>query len=401
MYYDVTNSLISYLLHLSIEIYYSLLNETEQFAIHPSSGVLTLTRSLASSGNTYYQLTVLATDRASLLLNNVNSNLKSNTAASKASVEIFVQQTNLHAPEIYVQALNEIVENSNANIYGIVRVEDRDEGVHGEIKSLEIVDGDPDGHFRIKPSAKSNGEYVIEIHKLLDREATPAGYNLTLRAVDKGVPSKDSYKRVPIKLLDYNDNAPIFNRELYEVSVPEVAPINTPVIRLKLSDHDAGKNGQVLIYVVGGNENNEFRINAETGMLYTNTLLDAEKKPFYTLTVSAIDQGNTGTRKQSSAKVKINIEDRNDENPVFETQTMEVYVDENEPAGTIVAKVKATDADSNDNAYISYSIGEFIHNIINFHIHTTVVVGVVARRIMEKLYTHAHPIHRMRVVYYH
>lgn len=364
---------ISFFLSLSyltfIEIYYSLLNETEQFAIHPSSGVLTLTRSLASSGNTYYQLTVLATDRASLLLNNVNSNLKSNMAASKASVEIFIQQTNLHAPEIYVQALNEIVENSNANIYGIVRVEDRDEGVHGKIKSLEIVDGDPDGHFRIKSSTRE-GEYVIEIHKLLDREATPAGYNLTLRAVDKGVPPKDSYKRIPIKLLDYNDNAPIFNREIYEVSVPEVAPINTPVIRLKVSDRDVGRNGQVLIYIVGGNENNEFRINAETGMLYTNVMLDAEKKPFYTLTVSAIDQGNTGTRKQSSAKVKINIEDRNDENPVFETPTMTVWVDENEPAGTIVAKVKATDADSNDNAYISYSIGKFIISLIFIYIHT-------------------------------
>lgn len=352
--------------------------------------MLTLTRSLASSGSTYYQLTVLATDRASLLLYNVNSNSKSNHyTASKASVEVFVQHTNLHAPEIYVQALNEIVENSNANIYGIVRVEDRDTGVHGEIKSLEIVDGDPDGHFRVKPSLNA-GEFVIEIHKLLDRETTPAGYNLTLRAVDKGVPPKDSYKRVPVRLIDYNDNYPIFNKELYEISVPEVAPINTPVIRLKggcciefflvflleiyffhscaiiffhfnpqtVSDRDAGKNGQVLIYIVGGNENGEFKINPESGMLYTNTMLDAEKKPFYTLTVSAIDQGNTGTRKQSSAKVKINIEDRNDENPVFETPTMTVWVDENEPAGTIVAKVKATDADSNDNAYISYSIGE-------------------------------------------
>jgi len=222
-----------YFLVYSTEIYYSLLNETEQFAIHPSSGVLTLTRSLATSGSTYYQLTVLATDRASLLLNNVNSNFKSNHyTASKASVEIFVQHTNLHAPEIYVQALNEIVENSNANIYGIVRVEDRDSGIHGEIKSLEIVDGDPDGHFRIKPSLNA-GEFVIEIHKLLDRETTPAGYNLTLRAVDKGVPPKDSYKRVPVRLLDYNDNYPIFNKELYEISVPEVAPINTPVIRLK------------------------------------------------------------------------------------------------------------------------------------------------------------------------
>lgn len=335
------------------EIYYSLLNETEQFAINPSSGVLTLTRSQASSGSTYYQLIVLATDRASLLINNINNNVKS-FHASKAAVEIFVQQTNLHAPQIYVQALNEIVENSNANIYGIVRVEDQDSGIQGKIRSLEIVDGDPDGHFRIKQ--RTSGEYVIEIHKLLDREATPNGYNLTLRAVDSGIPPRDSYKKIPVRLIDYNDNYPIFNREIYEVTVPEISPINTPVIRLKVSDMDDGRNAKVFLEIVGGNENGEFRINPETGMLYTAALLDAETKPFYTLTVSALDQGNKGTRKQSSAKVKINIEDRNDEDPVFETANMTILVDENEPAGSIVTRVKATDADSGDNSYISYSI---------------------------------------------
>lgn len=360
---ETNNALCGSIVCVVSEIYYSLLNETEQFSVHPSSGVLTLTRSLESSGNTYFQLTVLATDRASLLLNNVHSHssFKNNQhAASKASVEIFVQQTNLHAPEIHVQALNEIVENSNANIYGIVRVSDNDKGVHGDIKSLEIVDGDPDGHFRIKPSARE-GEFVIEIHKLLDRETNPNGYNLTLRAVDKGVPPRDSYKRIPVRLIDFNDNKPVFNREIYEVSVPEIAPINTPVIRLKVSDRDDGKNAQVYLQIVGGNENGEFKINAETGMLYTNAMLDAETKHFYTLTVSAIDQGNTGTRKQSSAKVKINIEDRNDENPVFEKSNLTIWVDENEPAGSIVTKVKATDADSSENAYVSYSIGKSIH----------------------------------------
>lgn len=95
-------------------------------------------------------------------------------------------QVNLYVPDIYVQALPDITENSNANIYGIVRVEDKDKGIHGQIKSLDIVDGDPDGHFRIKPTSKP-GEYNIEVHRLLDRETTPQGYNLTLRAIDRGV----------------------------------------------------------------------------------------------------------------------------------------------------------------------------------------------------------------------
>lgn len=119
-------------------------------------------------------------------------------------------QVNLHAPEIYVQALPDILENSNANIYGIVRVEDKDIGIHGRIKSLSIVDGDPDGHFRIRPTANP-AEYNIEVHRLLDREKTPSGYNLTLHAVDSGTPPQQSYKVVPVRLSDINDNGNLSN----------------------------------------------------------------------------------------------------------------------------------------------------------------------------------------------
>lgn len=140
------------------------------------------------------------------------------------------------------------------------------------------------------------------------------------------------------------------------MTVAETAPPNTPVIRLKVTDRDEGKNAKVSLEIVGGNENGEFRVNADTGMLYTNVALDAELKSFYTLTVSAIDQGNTGTRKQSSAKVKINIQDTNDNDPIFEQTNDTVWVDENEPAGKKVIKVLARDRDGGENAYISYSI---------------------------------------------
>ncbi|KAK1119831.1 hypothetical protein K0M31_012909 [Melipona bicolor] len=174
--------------------------------------------------------------------------------------------------------------------------------------------------------------------------------------MDRGVPQRYSYKFVPVHLADLNDNAPVFSREIYEVKVPETAPINTPVIRLKVTDADEGRNALVFLEIVGGNEGGEFYVNAETGMLYTAVNLDAEKKAFYTLTVSAVDQGNAGTRKQSSAKVKINVVDTNDNDPTFEQSEMEVWIDENEPAGTSVVKITAKDRDSGENAYISYSI---------------------------------------------
>lgn len=294
-----------------------------------------------------YDLTVLARDRG--------VHYRNTPRASSARLTIHVRQVNLHAPEITVRHLPEIMENSNADTYAIVRVLDRDSGIHGEIASLDIVGGDPDGHFRIRPLS-SPGEYSIQVLKLLDREAAPQGYNLTLRALDRGIPPRFSYKSVSVHLADLNDNAPIFSREIYEVRVPETAPVNTPVIRLKVTDADQGNNALVFLEIVGGNEGGEFFINADTGMLYTAVPLDAESKAFYTLTVSAVDQGNAGTRKQSSAKVKIYVIDTNDNDPEFEKSEMVVYLDENEPAGTSVVKLVAKDKDSGENAYISYSI---------------------------------------------
>ncbi|XP_015431937.1 PREDICTED: fat-like cadherin-related tumor suppressor homolog [Dufourea novaeangliae] len=333
------------------EIYYSFAEETDQFAVHPVSGVITLTRPLRYSERATHELMVLAKDRGALFRSGGSSR------PSTAKVTIRVRQVNLHSPEIYVHHLPDIVEHSNADIYAIVRVVDQDEGVHGQIASLDIVGGDPAGHFRVRSAGGSHsGEYNIEVLHLLDRETAVQGYNLTLRAMDRGVPQRFSYKFVPVHLADLNDNAPVFSREIYEVKVPETAPINTPVIRLKVTDADEGRNALVFLEIVGGNEGGEFYVNAETGVLYTSASLDAEKKAFYTLTVSAVDQGNAGTRKQSSAKVKINVVDTNDNDPTFEQSEMEVWIDENEPAGTSVVKITAKDRDSGENAYISYSI---------------------------------------------
>ncbi|KAL3276610.1 hypothetical protein HHI36_011982, partial [Cryptolaemus montrouzieri] len=330
------------------EIYYSFLEETDKFAIHPMSGVISLSRPLRYNEGTYYELTVLAQDRGGI-------RRQGSLGLSRAKVRVRVKKVNFHSPEIRIRRHPEIVENSNADIYAIVNVSDRDSGIHGEIRSLEIVDGDPDGHFRIRPT-KQKGEFNIEVLKLLDRESTPQGYKLQLRAVDRGIPPRQSYKSVPVQLTDLNDNAPVFNKEIYDVKVPETAPINTALIRLKVTDADEGKNAQVFLEIVGGNEGGEFTINPETGMLYTAVLLDAESKQFYSLTVSAIDQGNVGTRKQSSAKVKIYVEDTNDNDPIFDKSEQTLWIDENMPAGTSVTTVHARDKDRGENAYISYLI---------------------------------------------
>ena len=257
---------------------------------------------------------------------------------------------------------------TQVDVYAVVRVEDADEGASGTIRSLDIVDGDPDGYFRIQKVVSTEGvEYNIAVLKLLDRERSPSGYNLTLRAVDGGSPPRNATASLHVRVADWNDHAPVFEREHYDVQVMETAPINTPIARLRVTDQDQGRNAQVQLSIVGGNQGGHFRINPTTGVLYTAHQLDAELRTEHVLTVSAVDQGTAGTRKQSSAKVTVRVLDANDNDPVFQVLQLgnggatgvariEIQVEENEQAGLEVTRTVARDADAGENGYISYSL---------------------------------------------
>ena len=330
------------------EIYFSLADASdEQFAIHPLTGVISLTRPLVFAEKPFHEISVLANDRG--------SQLRAVVDTSQAKVRVHVLRVNQHDPQIVVQHLPEVMEQSQVDVYAAVRVDDLDEGPSGQVNSLDIIDGDPDGYFRIQKGSKKN-EFYIAVLRLLDRERAPQGYNLTLRAIDGGSPSRNSSKTIHVTVADVNDHAPIFEKEHYEVDIIETAPVGTRLLRLKVSDLDQGRNAQVHLNIVGGNEGGFFRINPYSGVLYTALPLDAETRSEYVLTVSAIDQGTGGMRKQSSAKVTVNVLDANDNDPTFPFPSVTVDVDENEPSGQIVAHYTAKDADSGENAYISYSL---------------------------------------------
>jgi protocadherin Fat 1/2/3 len=141
---------------------------------------------------------------------------------------------------------------------------------------------------------------------------------------------------------------------------------NFPI--LQVTDQDSGRNAKVLLKIVAGNRDEQFRIDPLSGMLYVARPLDAEYKTRYTLTVSALDQANAGMRKQSSARVRIFVDDVNDNDPKFGEDEKTIYFDENESAGTRVMRVNAKDQDSGENAHISYSIANFNAEEIPFDI---------------------------------
>ncbi|TRY62767.1 hypothetical protein TCAL_04906 [Tigriopus californicus] len=333
------------------EIYYSILGSylPSIFAVDPITGILSLTRPLSFKEEPTHRQTIVAQDRGA-------KPTYASGQADTAAVTVHVEQVNLHDPVMQIQHLPELIEQSNADIYAIIRITDPDPDRHGEVESVEIIEGDTDAHFRIRPSNDDKKEFNIEVLQLLDREIAPYGYNLTIKAVDRGIPPRIYYQNTHVQLADLNDHAPVFDHEVYEVKVKENAPINTPLVRLKVSDEDSGRNARVKLNIAAGNENKQFRIDPKSGVLFVAQPLDAETRSSYTLSVSAFDDASAGMRKQSAAKVRVLVEDVNDNDPMFESSEKVIFFNENEQPGTRVMRLNAMDADSGENGYISYSI---------------------------------------------
>ena len=332
------------------KIYYSLEDPTiDLFSVHPVSGVVSLTRPLDQSSRGHHKLVVVAEDRG------VKPSSYRESSASKTVISINVQKVNLHSPLLSVIQLPHVVEHAYTNIYAIISVKDKDAGRNGIIKSVDIIEGDPNRLFNIVKGSNPD-EYNLVVLKLLDRELAPTGYNLTIRAIDNGFPARSGTVNVYVNIADINDQSPVFLKEKYEEAASEEAPPNTAVVRVSALDLDQGNNGKVLFQFLAGNEDGKFSINPVTGLISTTDWLDAESTGYYSLAVAAIDQASNAQRKQSSAKVIIKVQDANDNAPIFSTPNTEVSMDENEPSGTYVTRVLASDADSGENGFVSYSI---------------------------------------------
>lgn len=94
-----------------------------------------------------------------------------------------------------------------------------------------------------------------------------------------------------------------------------------------------------------------FAIDSMTGVLTTRRALDRERNDRYLLTIVASDGQFTAT-----CQIDISVSDQNDNDPVFEKARYSKILFENVLPGTLVVKVKAVDADADENGNVTYSL---------------------------------------------
>uniref|UniRef100_A0A7M4DWD5 Protocadherin gamma-C3 n=1 Tax=Crocodylus porosus TaxID=8502 RepID=A0A7M4DWD5_CROPO len=216
----------------------------------------------------------------------------------------------------------------------------------------------PSQHFALDLKGFQRGSKLLELvlQQPLDREQS-ALQQLVLTAVDGGSPARSGTAQISIRVLDTNDNSPVFDRSTYTVSLLENAALGTLVVRLNASDPDEGSNGEVLYSFSSYTPQKVrqlFSVDPHSGEVRVNGTLDYEEASSYEIYVQATDRGPVSM--VGHCKVLVNIVDANDNAPEVVLTSLYSPVPEDARAETVVALMSVMDQDSGLNKQVSLSI---------------------------------------------
>ncbi|KAM6162185.1 cadherin EGF LAG seven-pass G-type receptor 1 [Erethizon dorsatum] len=313
-------------------------NTRNRFALSSQSGggLITLALPLDYKQERQYVLAVTASD---------------GTRSHTVQVFINVTDANTHRPVFQSSHYTVSVSEDRPVGTSIATISATDEDT-GENARITYVLEDPVPQFRIDPDTGT-----IYTMTELDYE-DQAAYTLAITARDNGIPQKSDTTSLEILILDANDNAPRFLRDFYQGSVFEDAPPSTSVLQVSATDRDSGPNGRLLYTFQGGDDGDgDFYIEPTSGVIRTQRRLDRENVAVYNLRALAVDRGSPAPL-SASVEIQVTVLDINDNPPVFERDELELFVEENSPVGSVVAKIRANDPDEGPNAQIMYQIVE-------------------------------------------
>ncbi|XP_055033579.1 protocadherin-19 isoform X4 [Misgurnus anguillicaudatus] len=270
-------------------------------------------------------------------------------------IKIEIIDVNDNAPRFPTNHIDiEISENAAPGTrFPLEGASDPDSGSNG-IQTYTIT---PNDIFGLEIKTRGDGSKIAElvVEKTLDRE-TQSRYTFELTAEDGGDPPKSGTVQLNIKVIDSNDNNPVFDEPVYTVNVLENSPINTFVIDLNATDPDEGTNGEVVysfINFVSNLTKQMFKIDPKTGVITVNGILDHEELHVHEIDVQAKDLGPNSI--PAHCKVIVNVIDVNDNAPeikLLSENSEMVEVSENAPLGYVIALVRVSDNDSGANGKV-------------------------------------------------
>nr|XP_046262592.1 protocadherin gamma-A12-like isoform X20 [Scatophagus argus] len=321
-------------------------DDVNVFSIDPKTGVIRVTGVIDFEERSSFEMRVKAKDGLGL--------------TSYAKVIIDVTDVNDNAPMIYLKSLTDpIPENvSPGTEVGIINVQDRDSETNGQVR-CSIQQNVP---FKLVPSIKNY--YSLVSTGQLDREVV-SDYNITISATDEGSPPLSSSKTVQLSVADINDNPPVFEEQSYSAYASENNKPGSTLCSVSARDPDWRQNGTVIYSLLAGEVNGApvssyVSVNGDTGVIHAVRSFDYEQLRSFKVHVMARDNGSPPL--SSNVTVSVFISDVNDNCPqiLYPAPEGNSFMTELVPkaahGGSVVSKVIAVDADSGQNAWLSYHI---------------------------------------------
>uniref|UniRef100_K7EXZ2 Cadherin domain-containing protein n=1 Tax=Pelodiscus sinensis TaxID=13735 RepID=K7EXZ2_PELSI len=281
--------------------------------------------------------------------------------SARSKVLVTVIDVNDNVPTITMTSLFSSVREDSppGTLIALLNIRDEDSGRNGEV-TCSIAANLP---FRLQKTL--DNYYSLVTDRALDRERV-SGYNVTVTATDRGTPPLSSTTSISVQLSDINDNAPVFSQTSYTVSIPENNPSGASVCSVRATDRDWGENARVTYSLLEGEGreaplSSAVSINSETGAVYALRSFDYEQLRELRFRVQARDGGSPPLR--SNVSVRLLVLDQNDNSPHIlhpaspsdGSTGVELAPRSSEP-GYLVTKVVAVDADSGQNAWLSYQL---------------------------------------------
>lgn len=241
----------------------------------------------------------------------------------------------------------------------------------------------------------------LEVSERLDREYRDS-YVVNISAIDEG--GLTAHLVFNVKIIDSNDNPPVFDQPSYSVSLNESVEKGVAILQVRATDNDEPNNlnSKVNYYLLS---NDHFTIDSDSGTIYTakegpincgSQTTDVASPDFRKVCVFTVFAHDNGTPKQlGRSYVTVTIIDSNDHDPKIEfrffSQSNFGSVDENAVAGSVVAAVSVVDLDHGVNGETTLSIvdgnqfGHFrLDSITNSHIHVIRVNGSLDRETISR-----------------
>ncbi|XP_037071748.1 uncharacterized protein LOC119092953 [Pollicipes pollicipes] len=214
-----------------------------------------------------------------------------------------------------------------------------------------VLSGDVQFDIRVK------NNQLLDFEKLVRPEIRFRIKAQEVELAGRTRPTLISYTNVTVTVIDQNDNAPAFEKDLYEAFFDENIERGTPILKVAAIDADQADGGRVVYSGLTGDNADDLTLDPTSGQIsvkVTNHRFDFETQEEYRLQVFATDSGvpqRTGT-----ASIVLTVRDVNDNPPVF---TSPMYSGKLSPKGDKLeeaVQVLAVDRDSGANSKVAYRL---------------------------------------------